>query len=99
MNTYECQGCTVRGDVLYHPPFGYELSQMKPSVYVALSRVLSRENIRMTNCKFASCELYPRDLVEYRKRVEMAYIPRDESGGQAVLRTLVTWKAEEGDSS
>ena len=79
MNTHECQGCTVRGNVLYHPPIGYEWSDMKPSVYVALSRVLSRENIRLTNCRFISCELYPLDLVEYRKRVEMAYITSDNS--------------------
>ena len=79
LNTHECQGCTVRGDVLYHPPLGYCWSEMKPSVYVALSRVLCRDNIRMTNCNFISCELYPRDLVEYRKRVEMAYIASDNA--------------------
>ena len=99
MNTHECQGCTVRGDVLYHPPFGFDWSEMKPSVYVALSRVLSRENIRITNCKFTSCELYPWDLVEYRKRVEMAYIASDKPWKKSSTMVPGIWKTKEAESS
>ncbi|KAK7915589.1 hypothetical protein WMY93_011350 [Mugilogobius chulae] len=77
MNTYDCQGCTVSGQVLYHPPKCFFLSPIKPSVYVALSRVSKRENLQMTNCNFAenigAVDFYDRKLVEYRKRVEMNY--------------------------
>lgn len=77
MNTYDCQGCTITGDVIYHPPRNFLLSPIKPSVYVALSRVTSRDRIEMTNCNFAETvgevRFYDDRLVAYRKRVEMGY--------------------------
>ncbi|KAK2825779.1 hypothetical protein Q5P01_019993 [Channa striata] len=77
MNTYDCQGCTITGDVIYHPPRHFLLSPIKPSVYVALSRVTSRDRIEMTNCNFAETvgevRFYDDRLVAYRKRVEMGY--------------------------
>lgn len=77
MNTYDCQGCTVRGHVLYHPPRCFSMSPIKPSVYVALTRVVSREHLQMTNCNFAerigTVDFYDNRLVTYRKRVEMNY--------------------------
>ncbi|KAK2812699.1 hypothetical protein Q5P01_001000 [Channa striata] len=75
MNTYDCQGCTITGDVIYHPPRNFLLSPIKPSVYVALSRVTSRDRIEMTNCNFAETvgevRFYDDRLVAYRKRVKM----------------------------
>lgn len=53
MNTYDCQGCTVHGQVLYHPPRHFSMSPIKPSVYVVLTREVKRENLQMTNCIFA----------------------------------------------
>lgn len=77
MNTYECQGCTVRGTVLYHPPRHFFMSPIKPSVYVALTRVVKRCNLRMTNCNFAetvgTVAFYDPTLLAYRIRVEMCY--------------------------
>lgn len=77
MNTYDCQGCTVTGKVLYHPPKNFSMSPIKPSVYVVLSRVVVRENLQMTNCNFAETvgpvRFYDDRLVSYRKRVEMNY--------------------------
>lgn len=77
MNTYDCQGCTVRGQVLYHPPKYFAGSPIKPSVYVVLTRVVHRDNLRMTNCNFAErvgrVAFYDERLVLYRKRVEMSY--------------------------
>lgn len=77
MNTYDCQGCTVHGQVLYHPPKYFASSPIKPSVYVVLTRVVNRENLRMTNCNFANkvgrVDFYNDNLVMYRKRVEMNY--------------------------
>lgn len=77
MNTYDCQGCTVQGQVLYHPPMCFSRSPIKPSVYVVLSRVVRRENLQMTNCNFAETlgdvDFYNDKLVDYRKRVEMNY--------------------------
>lgn len=77
MNTYDCQGCTVYGQVLYHPPKHFASSPIKPSVYVVLTRVVNRENLRMTNCNFANkvghVAFYEDKLVAYRKRVEMNY--------------------------
>ena len=77
MNTYDCQGCTVQGQVLYHPPMCFSRSPIKPSVYVVLSRVVRRENLQMTNCNFAETlgdvNFYNDKLVDYRKRVEMNY--------------------------
>lgn len=77
MNTYDCQGCTVPGQVLYHPPRHFFMSPIKPSVYVALTRVVKRENLQMTNCNFADTigrvTFYNDKLVAYRKRVEMNY--------------------------
>lgn len=83
MNTYDCQGCTVRGQVLYHPPKHFAISPIKPSVYVVLTRVVNRENLQMTNCNFANrvghVQFYDEKLVLYRKRVEMSYLQRDIS--------------------
>ncbi|TKS92494.1 hypothetical protein D9C73_027520 [Collichthys lucidus] len=77
MNTYDCQGCTVTGKVLYHPPRNFSMSPIKPSVYVVLTRVVMRENLQMTNCNFAetigAVQFYDDRLVSYRKRVEMNY--------------------------
>lgn len=77
MNTYDCQGCTVHGQVLYHPPRHFSMSPIKPSVYVVLSRVVKRENIQMTNCNFSenigTVDFYNERLLAYRKRVEMNY--------------------------
>lgn len=77
MNTYDCQGCTVTGKVLYHPPLNFSWSPIKPSVYVVLTRVVMRENLQMTNCNFAekigAVQFYDHRLVSYRKRVEMNY--------------------------
>lgn len=77
MNTYDCQGCTISGEVLYHPPRNFSMSPIKPSVYVALSRVTRREKLQMTNCNFAQSVgqvgFYNERLVAYRKRVEMNY--------------------------
>lgn len=77
MNTYDCQGCTVHGQVLYHPPRHFSMSPIKPSVYVVLTRVVKREAIQMTNCNFAenigTVDFYNDRLVAYRKRVEMNY--------------------------
>lgn len=77
MNTYDCQGCTVHGQVLYHPPRNFYMSPIKPSVYVVLTRVVKRENLQMTNCNFAdkigAVHFYNARLVAYRKRVEMNY--------------------------
>lgn len=77
MNTYDCQGCTVQGQVLYHPPRHFAMSPIKPSVYVVLSRVVQRQNLQMTNCNFAekvgAVYFYNDKLVTYRKRVEMNY--------------------------
>lgn len=77
MNTYDCQGATVKGGALYHPPANFNLSPLKPSVYVVLSRVVTRDNLELTNCNFAdtvgTVQLYPSQLLEYRKRVEMNY--------------------------
>lgn len=77
MNTYDCQGSTVQGHILYHPPKCFSMSPIKPSVYVVLSRVSRRENLKMTSCHFADSigkvEFYPEQLVAYRKRVEMNY--------------------------
>nr|BBA49217.1 helicase [Oryzias latipes] len=77
MNTYDCQGCTISGEVLYHPPRNFSMSPIKPSVYVALSRVTRREKLQMTNCNFAESVgrvgFYDERLVAYRKRVEMNY--------------------------
>ncbi|KAK2832717.1 hypothetical protein Q5P01_016606 [Channa striata] len=69
--------CTITGDVIYHPPRHFLLSPIKPSVYVVLSRVTSRDRIEMTNCNFAETvgevRFYDDRLVAYRKRVEMGY--------------------------
>lgn len=77
MNTYDCQGCTVHGQVLYHPPKYFACSPIKPSVYVVLTRVVNRDNLHMTNCNFADrvghVSFYDEKLVMYRKRVEMSY--------------------------
>lgn len=77
MNTYDCQGCTVYGVVLYHPPKCFYMSPIKPSVYVALTRVVKREKLQMTNCNFAdrvgTVDFYDERLMTYRKRVEMNY--------------------------
>ncbi|KAJ8009791.1 hypothetical protein DPEC_G00067880 [Dallia pectoralis] len=77
MNTYDCQGCTVHNQVLYHPPRYFAMSPIKPSVYVVLTRVVTRENLQMTNCNFAenvgAVDFYKERLVAYRKRVEMNY--------------------------
>lgn len=77
MNTYDCQGCTATGKVIYHPPKNFSMSPIKPSVYVVLSRVVVRENLQMTNCNFAetvgTVRFYDDRLVSYRKRVEMNY--------------------------
>lgn len=77
MNTYDCQGCTVHQQVLYHPPRRFSMSPIKPSVYVVLTRVVKRENLQMTNCNFAekigTVDFYNERLVAYRKRVEMNY--------------------------
>lgn len=77
MNTYECQGCTVRGSVLYHPPRQFSMSPIKPSVYVVLTRVVERTKLGMTNCNFAEniseAGFYDTRLLAYRKRVEMGY--------------------------
>ncbi|KAE8278003.1 hypothetical protein D5F01_LYC23938 [Larimichthys crocea] len=77
MNTYDCQGCTVTGKVLYHPPRNFSMSPIKPSVYVVLTRVVMRENLQMTNCNFAetigAVQFYDDRLASYRKRVEMNY--------------------------
>ena len=77
MNTYDCQGCTVRTQVLYHPPRHFAVSPIKPSMYVVLSRVVHRQNLQMTNCNFAenvgTVPFYNDKLVTYRKRVEMNY--------------------------
>jgi len=78
MNTYDCQGSTAHGQVLYHPPRHFSMSPIKPSVYVVLTRVLKRENLQMTNCNFAqrigAVDFYNERLVAYRKRVEMNYL-------------------------
>lgn len=77
MNTYDCQGSTVHGEVLYHPPKHFLRSPIKPSVYVVLTRVLKRDNLQMTNCGFAdsvgTVPFYDERLVAYRKRVEINY--------------------------
>ena len=77
MNTYDCQGCTVHEQVLYHPPRHFSMSPIKPSVYVVLTRVVKRDNLQMTNCNFAerigTVGFYDAKLVAYRKRVEMNY--------------------------
>lgn len=77
MNTYDCQGSTVHGPILYHPPRHFHLSPIKPSVYVALSRVTRRDNLALTNSQFATdvgyVPIYDERLVEYRKRVELCY--------------------------
>lgn len=80
MNTYDCQGCTVHSQVLYHPPRYFAMSPIKPSVYVVLTRVVKRGNLQMTNCNFAEnvgvVAFYDDRLVAYRKRVEMGYSSR-----------------------
>ncbi|KAK7878278.1 hypothetical protein WMY93_031097 [Mugilogobius chulae] len=77
MNTYECQGCSLNGQVFYHPPRHFFMSPLKPSVYVALTRVTKRDDLQMTNCNFAenvgSVSIYDERLVSHRKRVEMNY--------------------------
>lgn len=77
MNTYDCQGSTVHGEVLYHPPKHFLRSPIKPSVYVVLTRVLKRDKLQMSNCGFAdsvgTVPFYDERLVTYRKRVEMNY--------------------------
>ncbi|KAI4822170.1 hypothetical protein KUCAC02_007729 [Chaenocephalus aceratus] len=69
------QGCTVHEGVLYHPPKCFFMSPIKPSVYVVLTRVMTK----MTNCNFAervgTVAFYDPRLVAYRKRVEMSYSP------------------------
>lgn len=77
MNTYDCQGSTVHGYILYHPPRHFHLSPIKPSVYVALSRVTRRDKLELTNSNFADnvgyVPIYDDRLVAYRKRVELCY--------------------------
>ncbi|MEQ2189107.1 hypothetical protein GOODEAATRI_021808 [Goodea atripinnis] len=79
MNTYDCQGSSMQGHTLYHPPKCFLMSPIKPSMYVALRRVFRREDIKLTNCGFTErigqVEFYPERLVTYRTRTTSTRAP------------------------
>ncbi|KAK5616115.1 hypothetical protein CRENBAI_017369 [Crenichthys baileyi] len=69
----------MQGHTLYHPPKCFFMSPIKPSMYMALSRVFTREDIEVTNCGFTErigqVEFYPEQLVAYRTRTTSTQAP------------------------
>lgn len=85
-NTYEVQGLTIQGRVIYSPPRWYKRSQLKPSAYVACSRCVDRESLFITKPDDAfgsrypsfvdtlgDVALYDSELVEYKESFEQGY--------------------------
>ena len=76
INTFSAQGITlVERGLVYSPPEHYGRSPIKPSAYVAMSRVQSREFLWLARNPFrrGRFEFFPQKLLRWKYEVEMGY--------------------------
>nr|WIM37051.1 hel [Herpesvirus DDDp] len=76
INTFSAQGATLQNGIAYCPPRRYMSSPIKPSAYVAMSRVPHRQKLWLQHNPFTSTGYYAffSDAhLTFRKMVEMCY--------------------------
>lgn len=77
INTYSCQGDTLENGVVYCPPKkNYFRSEIKPSAYVAMSRVTTRDRLFLSYNPFTTPgtnSFFTTEELLYKKCYEQAY--------------------------
>lgn len=76
INTFCAQGSTIKTGVIYCPPDYYASSPIKPSAYVAMSRVTDRSKLSLSHnpfLTFGKYDFFTEQALHFRKTVELCY--------------------------